>query len=989
MKRRLILLILALPIFLMLSLFAVTKTVSLAVSVPVSGIEIAGQDVVYLDFDKDETHKLEYTVYPTNAQNQSVSFSTEAVEGEKTAVLEYVDGYIVPKSSGMAKVYLTTVDGGYKDSIIVQVDSTRLESISSTVEQGSILVGDKLTILTEFEPANAKDLLLEYSSDNENVARVNAKGEITGVGRGTAVITVTSKANPAIKDTVEINVYQNNPLAIAQPSVSVWNHSGSINISINDEIDYEYSFKAYDKSGVELSEDAFSVTFDTSSWESGHIQMNYSCTDRSYIGEVRLVVYASYDGTAVSEECKINFVKEIGVTFDKNSFDCSVGQNAIATFTVVPDEADVSYSVAYSNANVMRIAETDGVISFYAQKAGVCTVTLRVTDNATGGYKEATATIVVKPRSLVIKESAKTYGDENLFTVGSLEFDGSPNRASLQLDYDKSKVGEGFSEALTFVTDCEKVTVNSDGLIVINDEYIGKVTVYGVFKHGDVEYRTAGFTVMCVGGGVNVRSFKELYETAKSKKPIILQGDIINDFGIIDGQEFYNENTVTKMHTTYDDTYYKNAGIEEEAYIKVLLEFKNDIYGNGHTINAGRVTMKLDSTGSPVAALFRGPLNFVSMTETGSSAASVKAQDNVCFAIFEGVEVRNVKLYGCTLEADSENKYDLTDLDYVGTTVEVFGDGVDFRYTRIHNGRTVLRVFGDALDKTKKITVNISNSVLGGAREFIIRMGSNCFVDCPKTATPSQANGYDSVRLPGDTGVSFPTQKTYQKMSPEQKQAYDEAFIKTFVNVKNSVLTDAGIFAVGIDSHFSGVYLAQGKDIFSSGVYASFLTSWENLARTSYGAKLSFEGEVRMFSWKDIEDIDSSTLIEVTEGFDFAEKLAFNVADMIKAIKNNKSFENIVYEKDSKQYVHAGVTLFGGGKNYGVFDTSKMDKSSQFSELVGYEIGLADAGMSFLGSAAGHEKFYFMLHDRTTQFLPEGQDRFLQSENAYDCIYYK
>ena len=966
----------------MFSLFAVTKTVSLAVKVPVTGIEIIGDDIVYLDFDKEEQYEIEYAIYPTNAQNRDVTFSTEAIEGETLAELEFKDGFIVPKSAGMAKVYLTTVDGGFKDSIIVQVDATMLESIESSVQTGSILVGDTVKISTKFMPINAKDRRLVYSSSNENVATVNAKGEIIGVGRGSAVITVASASNPDVNDTIEINVYQDDPLAIAQSTTSTWNYEGSINISISDAIQYEYRAKAYDKSGAELSSDAFTVTFDTENWESGHIVMNYKCADESYTGEVKIVIYAAYAGTEVSEECKVNFVKEIDVSFDESVFEFTANQYAGATFTVTPDGADVSYEVTLSNDNVFWLETVDGIVSFWAQKAGVTSVTLKVIDNTSGGYKEATAEIFVKPRSMTISESAQTFGDENLLAVGSHEFDGSQSNISLHLSYRESEIGAGFLEGLSFVTDRDEVVVNKNGLIVIDEGYVGEATVYGVFKQGDIEYKTAGFKIMCVGGGVNVRSFKQLYETVKAGKAVVLQTNVIDDFGIIDGQQFYNESTVTKMHTTYDDTYYKNAGIEDKAFIKILLEFKNDIYGNGYTINASNVTMQLDSAGALKSdALFRGPLNFVAATGSESSAASVKAQDNVSFAIFEGVNVRNVKLYGCTLEADSEGNLDLTDLDYVGTTVEVFGDDVDFKYTRIHNGRVVLRVFGDALDSSKVINVSISNSVLGGAREFIIRMGSNCFVDCPATDNPTADGG-----LPGDPGLAFPVQKTYSSMTDAEKQAYEEAFIKTFVNVKNSVFTDAGIFAIGIDSHFSGAFLAQGN---LSEKYQNFMGNWYDLAKTSYGAKLSFEGEVRMFNWKDIEDIDSSTIIECTEGFEFADMLKFDVKALISTVSQKSGFEKITYNKDSKTYVHGGITIFGGGKNYGVFDSSKMDKNSQFSKLVGYEIGLADAGMGFLGSAAGHEKFYFVLHDSTTPFLPENQDSLLKTENAYECIYYK
>ena len=982
MKKRLILLILALPLFLMLSLFAVTKTVSLAVEVPVSGIEINGEKIVYLDLDKGERYEIDYTVYPTNAKNRDVTFSVEAVGEERLAELEYTGGYIVPKSGGAAKVYLTTVDGGYKDSFIVFVDSAGLESISSSVARSSILVGDRVKISTEFNPASAPDLRLTYTSSNESVAKVNAKGEIVGVGRGEAVITVASVFDPTVYDTVEITVYQDDPLALGQSEIFTSKGAGNVNISISDEVNYVYSYKAYDEDGNELSADDLTVTFDTAAWESGHVMMSYSCIDTGYVGQVRIVIYASYDGITVSTECKVNFTKEINASFDKDVFVVEVGKGFGATFTVTPEEADVTYEVSFSNDNVQSLGDAaDGIVSFFTSKAGVTVMTLRVTDAESGEYKDVTAEIVVTPKNFIVEETSNTYGDENILAVGGSEADGTPNKIAINLSYDKNKAGDGFVDRLSFVTSSPYVTVDNNGVIRIENDFVGKVTVYGVFSYGDVECKTPGFTVMCVGDGVNVRSFADLYQAVKAEKPVVLCVDVIDDFGYINGQMYYTEDTVTKMHTTYDDTYYKNIGAEDKAVIKILLEFKNDVYGNGYTINAGNVTMQLDSTGAlKNDALFRGPLNFVAATESGSSAASVKAQDNVCFAVFGDVNIRNVKLYGCTLE-DSDGQYDLTDLDYVGTTVEVFGDNVDFRYARIHNGRTVLRVFGDAIDSTKKITVNISNSVLGGAREFIIRTGSNAFKDC---VTTPDINSYTSSRLDGDPGLTFPVQENYADMTDEQKAAYDEAFIKTFVNLKNSVLTDAGIFAIGIDAHFSGPYLQQGS---LSATYAHLISSWHELAKTSYGAKVSFEGEVRMFCWKDVDTIDSSTLIEIAEGFELGEQLKFEVGALIKKLGEDQKFDTIIYDKDGKQYVHAGIALFGGGKNYGVVEMNGTD-NTMYSELQSYKIGFGDVDKKFLESAAGGEKFYFILHNELSQFTPDKQAEVLGTKDAYDCIYY-
>ena len=39
-----------------------------------------------------------------------------------------------------------------------------------------------------------------------------------------------------------------------------------------------------------------------------------------------------------------------------------------------------------------------------------------------------------------------------------------------------------------------------------------------------------------------------------------------------------------------------------------------------------------------------------------------------------------------------------------------------------------------------------------------------------------------------------------------------------------------------------------------SGFLGGLIDSWHDLAKTSYGAKLTFEGDVRMYGWKDINN---------------------------------------------------------------------------------------------------------------------------------------
>ena len=124
-----------------------------------------------------------------------------------------------------------------------------------------------------------------------------------------------------------------------------------------------------------------------------------------------------------------------------------------------------------------------------------------------------------------------------------------------------------------------------------------------------------------------------------------------------------------------------------------VIEFKNDVYGNGYSLNAEYFTNAQDGSGTPL--LYRGPLDFVSFGEV----ADVAAQDNISYLVrTDGVTLYNVVLLGCgdsSLEEDGQ--YKLENLNNIGTVLEVNAD-CDILNCRVRNGRTVVRAYGGNRD---------------------------------------------------------------------------------------------------------------------------------------------------------------------------------------------------------------------------------------------------------------------------------------------------
>ena len=692
--------------------------------------------------------------------------------------------------------------------------------------------------------------------------------------------------------------------------------------------------------------------------------------------------------------------KELTVSFDnENVLDLTVGQTTFIPFTTNADESEIEYSVSASEEDYANVRMTSsGKLVVTGIKAGVAKVKITV---KTTFEPIQTVTIekdvVIKPVTLKIEGSANSYGIEGLLTLGkdaySYDKPGNPSlvdnfglKSAFSINYlatdadGKDAYGDNFKSYFRWVSSHpDAVSIDENGKIHILDEsFLDIVEFRGELFYGDKVYMTTeAMKIRCVGNAVNVYSYRDLWYATEGGFPVVLHNDIKEDFGYIGGEAMYNE-----IHTTYDDTYYKNMGIEDEARVKVLISFRASVYGNGHKINADNLSnmLEADALGNkrPTEdAIFKGPLNFVMATHgegANRSTISVKGQDNICFALYDGVTVNNVELIGCDVDAiGGGTSYDLADLAYAGTVAEVLGDNVTIEYSRLTNGRTVLRAFGDINDDTKKIHVSIKNSILSGAREFIMRIGSNRF------KTTNEVSPY----LDGDDSIKkeYNTKATYNELSDEAKAAYDAKYINTFVTLRDSVFLNAGLFAIGMDSHFAGRALADGPNVAEDFPQLDgLLEGWYDLAKTSYGAKVKFEENVELYSWKEVNAVDSSTLIEVTGNHRIFENMAFDVREMIDRISGISGYEHIVTNYNYKKMFHAGIQFFGGGKNYSVFEYGSREP------LYPYCISFSDIGREELTYLAGEEPFYFFLYDSNSSFSPAVQEQKLYDGSAFDCI---
>lgn len=168
--------------------------------VPVSSVSL---DTSTLTFDVAESKQLIATVYPSNATNRRVIWSSS----NPSVVAVDETGYLSAVSPGSATVTVTSLDGGFTASCFVSVNQPVVQ-VSLYDVADEIWVGERVALRVKVFPENAADKSIYWESSDTSILSVNDNGEIMGKKAGMANITARSTAYPHIYDTTPVTVRQ-------------------------------------------------------------------------------------------------------------------------------------------------------------------------------------------------------------------------------------------------------------------------------------------------------------------------------------------------------------------------------------------------------------------------------------------------------------------------------------------------------------------------------------------------------------------------------------------------------------------------------------------------------------------------------------------------------------------------------------------------------------------------------------------------------------
>jgi len=168
-------------------------------------------DLSSLDINVGGTGTLVATIEPAESGNKTVTWSSSD-EGVATVA----DGVVTGVSAGTATITVTTVDGGFTATCIVNV-SNAVTGVTLDQTAVTLDVNGTVTLVASIEPANATNQTVGWVSGNESVATVDNSGLVTAIAPGTATISVITLDGSFIA-TCQVTV--NNP-SVAVTGVSL------------------------------------------------------------------------------------------------------------------------------------------------------------------------------------------------------------------------------------------------------------------------------------------------------------------------------------------------------------------------------------------------------------------------------------------------------------------------------------------------------------------------------------------------------------------------------------------------------------------------------------------------------------------------------------------------------------------------------------------------------------------------------------------------
>ncbi|MBQ2735577.1 MAG: hypothetical protein IJF33_07060 [Clostridia bacterium] len=608
-------------------------------------------------------------------------------------------------------------------------------------------------------------------------------------------------------------------------------------------------------------------------------------------------------------------------------------------------------------------------------------------DHERGNPAKIDMTMFVVPHSdlkdLIVETVGSVHFDEDAKVI---EIDG-PGKASVTLSLASVKV-----TPVTFSFEVVENGVNvytyEDLLYCTNRSETGEIAVLRKsFESLQNAYLTDSNGEPVLSGGIlqkkanNVECFGNYDPRTKTFSFDLEKGEIDSV------TTTYNRNFIDQWNAFVKT----NANYSEITdQVLVGLHVQKDFYGNGYTINMHNLTYPyasipmLTNTGETVHIpqltkknLFRGPLKMYTLGDPNNvPLVSLYGQDNVgMYVDGDGITVNDVNVKNC----DFGDR--LANLATVGTVMEVAGNGVTVKNSRISNGKNVMRSFS-SMDLT------LSNCMLSNAQNFLFVTGSNEYVEVDTNSMASfyALDGTQKVEVleafisPDGEGdeilntfmTEFCTNATERENMRRALLAIQDAVntaqglqdnFKGSTQIEDCFFYRSGISSICMESLFNSPFLETAAPSMITDIFAIFngmgksLVPYTatNVSGISYPVQLNISGNTRFYDYKVANEIDLSGLIEenisaIANSVGIAAEIDIDTIFPLRSmLVQRANAMGVMRSSDGKSYINIPVAFYGGGLNLSEITTSGFENKDSFSGAI--DVDLLDSYLRLSNSS--------------------------------------
>ena len=331
-----------------------------------------------VDINGEKTVQLNAKVIPSNAnKNTEITWTSK----KKAVASVNQKGLVTGKTVGNSMIMATSQNGYSADCLVVC--QAKITGIKINPVTANMIVGQKITLTATTSPEIVTEKVT-WKSRNEEVAKVDNNGNVTGIGKGVveiiaqnpggtiqAVCTVTVKINPTeIRLNYSKLVLDKNSSNIPKLEATILPDTTYVNNSI-----------VWDSSNKNI------VTV-----ENGNLTLIGN-------GKIQITVSTENGLTATCDVTVQTSITSIAVSSTSKKME--VNQTAQLTATVTPTDATEKVQWTSSNTDVATVNDT-GLVT--AKASGTTTITVKNSDG-----KKSAACVVDVTRQVSTSESYVGY----------------------------------------------------------------------------------------------------------------------------------------------------------------------------------------------------------------------------------------------------------------------------------------------------------------------------------------------------------------------------------------------------------------------------------------------------------------------------------------------------------------------------------------------------------------------------------------------------